>query len=142
MGYRSGSIAISRDMGPLKGSAMAGEFLWHLTGIPRKPCERLGRSGLSPRISVAHLCRRGVTRVATLSLLSLIIFCYAKEKLQNYQGFSVPAECIKTLEKQEKTPILARKFLAQSQLGNLNTPGRTGNRFPGVFLYGNSIAPR
>ena len=38
-----------------------------------------------------------------------------KENLQIYQGFSFPAEHRKTLEKPEKRPILARKFLDKNQ---------------------------
>ena len=55
--------------------------------------------------------------------------CQGKENLQDYQGFSVPAECMHAnLEKQEKTPVLASKLLSQNQprKSKQSRKGRTG----------------
>ena len=61
------------------------------------------------------------------------LFCFTKKKLPNYQGFSVPAERTKTLEKQEQRPILARKIFAaknQPRKSKQSRKGRTGHPLP------------
>ena len=62
------------------------------------------------------------------------MFCFSKESLLIYQGFSFPAERIKTLEWQEKTPILARKFLA------LVSRGRCGRKIARLWRFAAMVA--
>ena len=78
----------------------------------------------------SELLRRSIFNVAGSFLVLPFLGCsvLTKENLQIYQGFSFPAERGKPLEKQEKRPILARKFLAKNQpkKSKRSGKGRTG----------------
>ena len=50
-----------------------------------------------------HLMCIKISLPNSLSVLSLVVVLFTKENLENDQGFSVPAECVKTLENKEKT---------------------------------------
>ena len=76
-----------------------------------------GRFALLGKISPV-LPQRGnlVSKTFTIPVLPFLgCSVLTKENLQIYQGYSFPAKHRKTLEKPEKRPILARKFLDKNQ---------------------------
>ena len=60
------------------------------------------------------------------------LFCFTKENLQNYQGFSVPAERIETLENKRKHPFEQGNSLLKINQGNPNNQGKEGQ---GMSLF-------